>query len=60
MDSMREARGFAIVKLLVTSTHMPTVYNEYLNRIGVVMRGSKSQHRENKIKKGRESQLGEI
>ena len=57
---MQEARGFVLVKLSVTSTHMLTLYNRYLNRIGVVMRGSKSQHRENKIKKGRESQLGEI
>ena len=48
---MREARGFAVVKLSVTSTHMPTLYNGYLNRIGVVVRGAKAQHHENKIKK---------
>ena len=47
-DSMREARGFAVVKLSVTSTHMPTIYNGYLNRIGVVVRGAKAQHNENK------------
>ena len=48
---MREARGFAVVKLSVTSTHMPTLYNGYLNRIGVVVRGANAQHHENKIKK---------
>ena len=30
---------------------MPTLYNGYLNRIGVVVRGAKPQHHENKIKK---------
>ncbi|XP_069146898.1 uncharacterized protein [Solanum lycopersicum] len=30
---------------------MPTLYNGYLNRIGVVVRGAKAQHHENKIKK---------
>ena len=45
-DSMWEARGFAVVKLSVTSTHMPTLYNGYLNRIGVVVRGAKAQHHE--------------
>ena len=48
---MREARDLAIVKLSVTSTHMPTLYNGYLNRIGVIVRGAKAQHHENKIKK---------
>ena len=48
---MREARGFAVVKLSVMSTHMQTLYNGYLNRIGVVVRGAKAQHHENKIKK---------
>ena len=48
---MREARGFTVVKPSVTSTHMPTLYNSYLNRIGVVVRGAKAQHHENKIKK---------
>ena len=48
---MRETRGFVVVKLSVTSTHMPTLYNGYLNRIGVVVRGAKAQHHENKIKK---------
>lgn len=48
---MREARGFAVVKLSTTSTHMPTLYNGYLNKIGVVVRGAKAQHHENKIKK---------
>ena len=55
---MREARGFVVVKLSVTSTHMSTLYNGYLNRIGVVVRGAKAQHHENKIKKVRGSQLG--
>ena len=32
---------------------MPTLYNGYLNRIGVVVRGAKAQHHENKIKKKR-------
>ena len=50
---MREARGFAVVKLSVMSTHMSALYNGYLNRIGVVVRGAKSQHHENKIKKKR-------
>ena len=60
-NSMREARGFAVVKLFVTSTHMPTLYNGYLNRIGVVVKGAKAQNHENKIKKkGRGSQLGEV
>ena len=57
---MREVHGFAVVKLSVTSTHMPTHNNGYLNRIGVIMRGAKVQHHENKIKKGRGSQLGEV
>ena len=48
---MREARGFAVVKLSVTSTDMLNLYNGYLNRIGVVVRGAKAQHHENKIKK---------
>ena len=48
---MREARGFVVVKLSVTSTHMSTLYNGYLNKIGVVVRGAKAQHHENKIKK---------
>ena len=51
---MREARGFAVVKLSTTSTHMPTLYNGYLNKIGVVVRGAKAQHHENKIKKKEE------
>ena len=59
-DSMREARGFAVVKLSTTSTHMPTLYNGYLYKIGVVVRGAKAQHHENKIKKERGSQLGEV
>ena len=59
-DSMREAHGFTVVKLSVTSTHMTTLYSGYLNRIGVVVRGAKAQHHENKIKKGRGSQLGEV
>ena len=50
---MQEARGFAVVKLSVTSTHMSTLYNGYLNKIGVVVRGAKAQHHENKIKKKR-------
>ena len=50
---MREARGFAVVKLSVTSTDMLNLYNGYLNRIGVVVRGAKAQHHENKIKKER-------
>ena len=36
---MREARGLAVVKLSVMSTHMPNLYIEYLNRIVVVVRG---------------------
>ena len=55
---MREARGFAVVKLSVTSTHMPTLYNGYLNRIGVVVRGAKTQHHENKIKKRKKVPIG--
>ena len=39
-------------KTIVTSTHMPTLYNGYLNRIGVVVRGAKAQHHE-KLKKER-------
>ena len=50
---MREARGFAVVKLSTMSTHMPTLYNGYLNKIGVVVRGSKTQHHENKKKRKR-------
>ena len=50
---MREARGFAVVKLSTTSTHMPTLYNGYLYKIGVVVRGAKAQHHENKIKRKR-------
>ena len=50
---MREARGFAVVKLSVMSTHMSALYNGYLNRIGVVVRGAKAQHHENKIKRKR-------
>ena len=49
---MREARGFAVVKLSVTSTHMPTLYNGYFNRIGVVVRVAKAQHHEEKKGEG--------
>ena len=48
---MREARDFAVVKLFVTSTHMPTLYNGYLNRIGVVVRGAKATHHKKKKRK---------
>ena len=51
---MREARGFAVVKLSVTSTHMSTLYNGYLNRTGEVVRGAKAQHHEKKNKKKEE------
>ena len=54
------ARGFAVVKLSVKSTHMSNLYNGYLNRFGVVVKGAKAQHHENKIKKIRVSQLGEV
>ena len=55
---MREARGFAVVKLSTTSTHMPTLYNGYLYKIGVVVRGAKAQHHENKIKKRKRVLIG--
>ena len=55
---MREARGFAVVKLSTTSTHMPTLYNGYLNKIGVVVRDAKAQHHENKIKKRKRVPIG--
>ena len=57
---MREARCFAVVKLSVMFTHMPTLYNWYLNRIGVVVRGAKAQHHENKIKKEEGPNWGEV
>ena len=45
-------------KLSVTSTHMQTLYNGYLNRIGVVVRGAKAQHHENKNKKRKRVPIG--
>ena len=50
---MRETRDFAVIKLLVTSTHMPTLCNEFFqNRNGVVVRGAEAQDHENKKKDG--------
>lgn len=39
-----KARGFPIVILSVQSTHMSNLYNGYLKRIGVVVRGVKQVH----------------
>ena len=37
---------------------MPTLYNGYLNKIGVVVRDAKAQHHENKIKKRKRVPIG--
>ena len=55
---MRETRGFAIVKLSVTSTHMLTLYNVYLKRIRVVVRDAKAQHH-SRNKKRKSVPIGE-
>lgn len=43
-----KARGFPIIILYVPSTYMSALYNRYLKRIRVFVRGEKAKHHDKK------------